>query len=306
MADTNDFDAIIVGGSYAGLSAAMALGRSVRKVLIIDGGKPCNRQTPHSHNFITHDGKKPADIAAEALEQTLRYDTVQFLNGTAASATRNADQNGDGFRITTEAGQEFTARKLLFASGLFDVMPQIDGFAECWGISILHCPYCHGYEVRSEPTGILADGEMGVEFAKLIDNWTKELTLFTNGPSTLTDEQRGKLAGKGIPVVEKGVREIVHDGGYIRHLLFDDGSAQSVTALYTRVPFRQHCTIPEELGCALTEEGLLSIDEFQRTTIPGVYAAGDATTLLRSVSGAVAAGTRSGAFLNKELIDEAF
>lgn len=296
------FDVIIIGGSYAGLSAAMALGRSLRHVLVIDSGKPCNRQTPHSHNFITHDGAPPASIAAEAKEQTLRYETVEFLEDVAASAERTEN----GFRVKTESGKEFDGRKLLFACGVLDIMPDIPGFAECWGISVLHCPYCHGYEVRNEPTGILADGDMGFEFVKLIGNWTKDLTLFTNGPSTLSAEQKRKLAQKNVTVVEKEIGELEHESGQIRQIRFRDGSRHSVTAIYARVAFRQHCTIPEELGCALTDQGYLDVNDWQQTSVRGIYAAGDATTMFRAVSAAVADGTRAGGVLNKEMIDEDF
>lgn len=302
MTDKKKFDAIIIGGSYAGLSAGMALGRSLREVLIIDSGKPCNRQTPYSHNFITHDGKPPADIAAEAREQVLRYETVSFISDTAISCSKGEE----GFEIVTESGERVAGRKLLFATGVFDIMPDLAGFAECWGISVLHCPYCHGYEMKNQPTGLLADGDMGFEFTKFIANWTNDLALFTNGPSTLRDDQRQALQEKGIEIVEKEISGIEHDSGHIRQLRFADGSEHPITAIYARASFRQHCTIPEELGCVLTEQGFLQIDDMQRTSVPGIYAAGDATTMFRSVSAAVAAGTRAGAMLNKELVDEDF
>lgn len=300
--NTSHFDAIIVGGSYAGLSAAMALGRSLRNVLIIDSGLPCNRQTPHSHNFITHDGEPPAAIAAKAKEQVLRYNTVTFLHGKAIKAA----QQQHGFDIQTEAGEQFQAKKLLFATGVIDVMPAIRGFAECWGISILHCPYCHGYEVHGKKTGILANGDTGLEMSKLISNWTDDLTLFTNGPSTLNDEQVQKLQQHGIGVVEVEIESVERRDGTITALRGKDGSTHAVEAVYARPALRQHCDIPQELGCALTEMGFLQVDEFQKTTVPGVYAAGDNTTMFRSVAAAIAAGGKAAAVLNKELIDESF
>src|SRR5690606_19368783 len=146
---------IIIGGSYAGLSAAMALGRSLRKVLIIDAGKPCNRQTPHSHNFITQDGKTPAEISSIARAQVAQYETVTFLSGFAVEGKKT----NSGFEIKTEKGEIFESKKLILATGVKDIMSEIPGFAECWGISVIHCPYCHGYEVRNEKTGILANGD---------------------------------------------------------------------------------------------------------------------------------------------------
>ena len=187
MKDLKDFDVIIVGGSYSGLAAGMALGRSLRRVLIIDSGKPCNRQTPHSHNFITQDGKTPKEIATLAKQQVEKYETVTFFNGLATNGVKTKE----GFEIQTASGETFFAKKIIFATGIKDIMADIEGYADCWGISVLHCPYCHGYEVRNEITGILGNGEYGFEFSGLISNWTKKLTLFTNGKSTLTTEQVG-------------------------------------------------------------------------------------------------------------------
>lgn len=296
------FDVIIVGGSYAGLSAAMALGRSLRNVLIIDSGMPCNRQTPHSHNFITHDGDTPKQIGDVARQQVLQYKTVRLHNGLATRATRT----NTGFVIETEAGESFDTRKLIFTTGITDTMPAIKGFAECWGISVLHCPYCHGYEVRQQSLGIMANGEIAFDFTKLIHHWSSNLVLFTNGKSALTPEQTKKLAERSIAVVEKEITGIMHDKGYISAILFSDGSTHAVSALFARVAFNQHTAIPMTLGCALNEQGFIQIDDFHRTTVPGIYAAGDNTTMFRSVAGAVAAGTKAGAMVNKELIDEDF
>lgn len=296
------FDVIIIGGSYSGLSAAMALGRALRSVLVIDSGSPCNKQTPHSHNFITQDGEAPHAIADKAREQVAKYDTVTFYSGLAVHGKKTDSR----FDIITETGTVFTAKKLVFATGVKDVMPDIKGAGACWGISMIHCPYCHGYEVRNEKTGILANGEMGFEFSKLIQNWTKELTLFTNGKSTLTAEQTDKLKEHGIDLIETGIEAFEHTNGCLEQVLLEDGSAVKLKAMYAKLPFVQHSDIPELLGCAITEPGLIEIDSFQKTTIPGVYACGDNVTPMRSVSNAVAMGSLAGAMLNRELVDEEF
>ena len=155
-------------------------------------------------------------------------------------------------------------------------------------------------------TGILANGDTGYEFAKLISNWTKELTLYTNGESTLTLQQEQKLISCGINVVCKQLEEIVHEQGQINSIHFTDGSEEPLAALYARVPFEQHCLLPEKMGCELNEHGLIKVDGFGKTTVQGVYAAGDNSTLMRSVATAVATGMAAGALLNKELIDEDF
>ncbi|HEU4552409.1 MAG TPA: NAD(P)/FAD-dependent oxidoreductase [Chitinophaga sp.] len=300
MEPVQAFDVIIIGGSNAGLSAAMALGRSLRQVLIIDSGEPCNRQTPHSHNFLTHDGSAPAEIAAIGLQQVLAYPTVQLLQGLVTTAAKH----DNGFIVTTAAGGQYTAGKLLLATGMKDIMPDIPGFAACWGISVLHCPYCHGYEVRNQPTGILANGDMAFEFCKLIRHWTPQLTLFTNGPSTLGAEQTAQLTAWDIRITASPVTGIVHEKGYLQHLVQENGSTPALTALYAR-PALQQREVVLQLGCGLNEHGFITVNDFQETTIPGVYAAGDNTTMFRAVSIAVAAGTKAGAIINKVLIDAA-
>jgi thioredoxin reductase len=294
-------DVIIIGGSYAGLSAAMALGRALRNVLVIDQGKPCNRSTPHSHNFITHDGEEPLLIADKARQQVKQYPTIQFLNAEVVEAKQEANS----FQIKTQEGVAYSSRKLLFATGLKDILPSISGFEACWGKSILHCPYCHGYEVRQQRTGILANGDAGFELMKLISNWTKDLVLFTNGPTTLNSDQLKLAAKYNITVVETPIVSIEHEQGYIKHIRFADQSTYELKALYARPAFEQHCSLPAALGCELTEQGLVKVDMFQRTNVQGIYVAGDNSSM-RTVSMAVATGTMAGIALNKELIDEQF
>lgn len=298
----SDFDVIIIGGSYSGLSAGLALGRALRRVLIIDSGKPCNRQTPHSHNFITQDGKTPEEIATLARNQVEMYDTVTFYNGLATKGAKTKK----GFEILTASDETFYAKKLIFATGIKDIMPNIEGYSECWGISVLHCPYCHGYEVRNYRTGILGNGAYGFEFSNLISNWTRDLTLFTNGPSTLTSEQTAKVEKHNIEIVEKVIAKLEHCNGYIQKIIFNDGTYSPMKALYSRSPFEQHCTIPGSLGCEITDQGYLQIDSFQKTTVHGIYASGDNSTRMRTVANAVAMGTTAGMMVNKEIIEEEF
>jgi len=302
MSDKKDFDVIIIGGSYAGLSAAMALGRALRNVLIIDSGLPCNRQTPHSHNFITQDGQKPGSIAEQAKTQVLKYNTVRFLNGLAVAG----EQTENGFEITTSQGDKFAAKKLVFATGVKDHMPDIDGFSACWGISVIHCPYCHGYEVKGVRTGILANGDFAFHYAQLIRNWTKDLTVFTNGKSTLTREQSDKMVRHNIPIVEKEIAHLKHESGQVEQIVFKDHSTFDLKAIYSRPEFDQHCKIPETLGCELTEQGLLEVDMVQRTTVPNVFACGDNASMMRSVAYAVAAGNVAGAVVNNTMTEEEF
>lgn len=302
MKEKRQYDVIIIGGSYSGLAAAMALGRALRNVLIIDAGDACNKQTPQSHNFLTNDGRGPTEIAAVARQQVQLYSTVDFLN---ASATAARIIQG-GFEVQIASGETFTARKIVVATGIKDVLPDIPGFAECWGISVLHCPYCHGYEVRHQKTGILANGDAGFDFATLISNWTDDLTLYTNGNSTLTDHQTSKLEQHKINVMESNIKHLEHRDGYLNNIAFKDGIIAAVTALYAKVPFIQHSPIPQSLGCEFTPEGYIKVDPMQKTTLPGVFACGDNSSRMRTVANAVGAGTTTGMMLNKELIDEDF
>ena len=297
-----NFDVIIIGGSYSGLAAGLALGRALRRVLIIDSGKPCNRYTPYSHNFITQDGKPPGEIAALARQQIEKYSTVKFFKGSALKS----EKEGDLFRVATGSNAIFSAQKLIFATGIRDLMADIDGFEECWGKSVIHCPYCHGYEVRNKPTGILGNGEYAFEFAALISNWTNDLTVFTNGKSTLTDDETRKLTGHKITIVEDEVERFQHSKGYLQKISFKNGSSAEIKALYARPNFTQQCDLPEKLGCELTGEGYIKIDSSQRTTIPGIFACGDNTTRMRTVANAVAMGTTAGMMVNKEWTMENF
>ncbi|GAB3584111.1 NAD(P)/FAD-dependent oxidoreductase [Hymenobacter daeguensis] len=297
-----DFDAIIIGGSYAGLSAAMALGRSRRRVLLLDTDRPCNRQTPHSHNFLTQDGATPAALRAQALAQVQHYPTIELRAEEALTASTVAD----GFRIETAAGSSFTAARLLLATGVADLLPALPGFAECWGISVLHCPYCHGYEVRDQRLGVIGNGDTGFDFARLIHHWSRQFTLFTDGPSTLSTAQQQALARHGIGIVETALARIAHEQGQLRAVQLADGATHPLDAVFARVPFQLPGTLAQQLGCVLTPMGHVQVDDFQRTSVGGVFAAGDNTTPMRAVSAAVAAGGKAGAFINKELIEENF
>lgn len=302
MNTTEKFEVIIIGGSYAGLSAAMSLGRSLRNVLIIDSGLPCNRQTPHSHNFLTLDGATPNEISLKAKSQVLKYDTVSFVEEKAIKGVKAED----GFRIRTESGKEFEAKKLIFATGIKDIMPKIKGFSDCWGISVVHCPYCHGYEIKNKKTGIIANGERAFHLAPLARNLTDDLSIITEGKSEFNPEQKLKLEENNIKTLEKEIIEIEHEKGYMKNVIFSDNTKERFQATYAALPFKQHSDIPELLRCELNEQGYLQVDMMNKTTVDGVFACGDNCSRMRSVANSVASGNMVGAIINMELSNENF
>jgi thioredoxin reductase len=301
-ATNKDFDVIIIGGSYAGLSSAMALGRALRNTLVIDNGNPCNIKAPESHNFITQDGNTPSAIALTARKQVEQYPSVEFVNETAVGISGSNNQ----FVVTSSNGAVHKARKIIFATGIKDIMPELAGFEACWGISIIHCPYCHGYEVRHEATGILANGDLAFEMTRMVFNWTTNLILFTNGKSTLTEEQAAKIKSRSIQIEERPINEILHSDGHIHTVQLNDGASIKLNVLYARPSFVHHTDMAERLGCALNEQGYLGVDMFQKTNIAGVFACGDATTPLRSVANAVASGSLAGVMANRDIFEEEF
>lgn len=302
MKTQQQFDVIIVGGSYSGLAAGMALGRALRRVLIIDSGKPCNAQTPRSHNFLTQDGHPPAEIAALGKRQVENYNTVSFLEG----VVMKADVTEKGFDVQAATGEKFISKKLIFATGIRDMLPKIDGLVKCWGISVLHCPFCHGYEVRNKMTGIIGNGNLGFELAGLISNWTKDLSIFTNGPAEFTGEQIAQLAAHRINIIETPIAKLEHTNGNITSILLEDKNRLPLTAAYIRSTFRQACPVPEFLGCALTEDGYIRVDTAQLTSVPGVFACGDSTSRVRTVANAIATGATAGIMATRQLIADEF
>lgn len=302
MEGDKTFDVIIVGGSYAGLAAALALGRSLRDVLVIDSGIPCNRQTPFSHNFITYDGNTPAEIATLAREQIRQYNTVTFIADTVSMG----EKTENGFNIGTACGIFFKTKKLIFATGIRDIMADVPGYAACWGISVLHCPYCHGYEVRDTKTGILGNGEYAFEFSALISNWTNDLTVFTNGKSTLSAAQCAALIDRRVNIVEKEIKTLEHRDGRLQKVVFKDETAVILQTLYAKSPFEQHSSIPAMLGCELTDDGYIVVDSLQQTSVQGVLACGDNASRMRTIANAVGSGTTAGMTANKEFVLERF
>ncbi len=295
------FDVIIVGGSYSGLSAALALGRSLRKVLIIDSGTPCNTPAPHSHNFLTQDGKVPQEIAHIAKQDILKYPSISWLD----DQVTHAELKGNETIIETANGKKVRGRRILFATGLKDIMPDLDGYSACWGKSILHCPYCHGYEFKGKKIGIMGDGNTAFHYALLVKNYGASLQIFTQDSSKLEKVQRDALGRNGIEIIESTVKKLQHKDGWLEAVQLENGRTVHLDALYNRPLFEQHCKVPVHLGCELTAQGLLKTDPNQQTSLKGIYACGDNSSF-RSIPVAVATGSTAGAAINIDLTIEDF
>ncbi|MDR0194469.1 MAG: NAD(P)/FAD-dependent oxidoreductase [Myroides sp.] len=291
------FDVIIIGGSYAGLSAALTLGRSMCKVLILDSNEPCNRMTPHSHNFLTQDGVAPGQISAKAKEQVLKYETVLYYSTQVEKVDKTANQT---FLVHSVEQKKYKAKFVLFATGLMDMLLPIKGYADCWGKSVIHCSYCHGYEQINRTTAILANGDLAFHLLMLASPLTTKLSILTNGQANFTVEQQNIINRKGIKIIETPITELKHKQGQVSEVVFRDNSNLQVKVIYSRPAVIQKCNIPSQLGCELTEQGLLKVDNQQESTIPRVYACGDMTSF-RSVATAIATGSAAGRAINAQL-----
>jgi len=291
------FDVVIIGGSYAGMSAALQLVRARRKVLIIDGGKPRNRNARVAHGFLGREGLPPADIASQARDELLRYPTLRWLTGTAVSA--QAIDDGGRFQVTVEDRQTFVADRVILAHGVTDDLPDIDGIGERWGRSVFHCPYCHGYEIFEGRIGVMGcakDG--GAAQALLLCDWGR-ITLFCSQASARIDaEQHARLEACGV-VIESAQVQRVEDTATV---VLADGRRVEVDALFISPHSRLSTDLAEQLGCELKDGGCITTDSAKQTTVPGVFACGDAARMAGSIALAVGEGALAGVAVHHSLM----
>lgn len=292
----NEFDAIVVGGSYAGLSAALQLARARRRVLVIDAGRRRNRFTRHSHGFLTQDGRDAAAIVAEGRAQLLAYPTVTWRDGTAVAAAAG----DDGFRLAMDNGQQLHARRLVLATGVVDELPEVEGLAERWGRSVFSCPYCDGYELGQGSIGVLATGPLSIHQALMLPDWGKT-TLFLNGALEPDGEQLASLAARGVAIEPAPVARIAGKADVV----LGDGRIQPLAGLF--VMSRTHAASPlaEQLGCAFDDgmTGMFIRTDMQKaSTVAGVYCCGDAARMAPGVAAAVADGVMAGVAAHRSMI----
>ena len=294
-------DVAVVGGSNAGLSAALTLGRSRRSVAVIDDSSPRNAPASHAHNVYTRDGTPPDELRRIGREQLEPYG-VHLLK----TRVIRAGGSKGAFNLALSDGEGLSAGRILLATGVSDDLPEVPGLRELWGKSVFACPYCHGWEVRDRPLAVLGDGDAGYYYARLIQNWSRDLVLITGGNTSLTDDQLDDLYARGVQVVEASVTEYESRNGELTALHFTDGQRVERQAVFMRPPLSLRGNLHEQLGCALGGDGSqIMIDEWGKTSVPGVYAAGDTVSPVHAVIAAAASGTKAAAFLNHELIMEA-
>ena len=294
------YDAIVVGGSFAGLSAAMQLVRARRRVLMIDAGRPRNRFSAASHGFLGQDGATPAAIRAEGLRQLGAYPTFELREGEAEAARAEPD----GFAVTVAGAGEEQGRRLILATGVEDRLPELAGMEERWGKSVLHCPYCHGYEVRDRPLGVLATGPLAAHQASLIPDWGPT-TLFTNGRFEPDGEQAALLEARGVTIERTPVAALAGDAPELRGLILADGREIPVEGLFVAPSVRMASALPHQLGCAFEEGPLgpyIRVDERKQTSVIGVYAAGDAARPMHNATFASADGVMAGVGAHQSLM----
>jgi len=292
-------DVIVVGGSFAGISGALALARARRKVRVLDTGLPRNRYSDAAHNVFAMDGTPPRDLLARARAQLEAYETVTFETARATAAA----SDGAGFALTLETGETREARRLVLAYGVADQFPDLPGFLECWGKSVLHCPYCHGYEVAGTRWGTLIPANAVSHAVPLYSDWAGSITVFADG-AELDEAAHETIARYGAKLVTEPVIALDHTGGEIRAVRTAAGTYE-VDALFSPRKVLPSVDLAEQLGCAHETMGLatfVTVDDRRQTTVPGVYAAGDLANPMHSVSAAIGHGTAAGAFAHQSLL----
>lgn len=297
--ESDAYDAIVVGGSFAGLSAAMYIARALRSVCVIDGGAPRNRFAAQSHGFFAQDGSAPGAMLATARAQVAAYPSVTFVEGKAVAAAGQTD----AFSVTLASGEVLRARRLVLAFGLSDQLPDIPGLAERWGASVLHCPYCHGFEFAGQRLGVLNVVPLSSHQATLIAEWGPT-TFFLNG-ADVDEAVLADLRGHGVTIDNRRVTAAHGIGKGLSSVAHEDGTSTPLDALFLGSRTHLNSDIAGQLGCTIDEGPfgpIIQTDEMKATNIAGVFAAGDITRAGHSATWASADGVMAGVALHRSLV----
>ncbi len=301
-----EYDVLIIGAGSAGLSAALTLGRCLRRVLLADGGPPRNQASPGVHGFLTRDGIRPAELLRLGQEQLRPYETVEIAClhiDTLARQGRGFVATGHG--TSDDAPRTVTARRVLLASGVSDVLPPLPGFRELWGRGVLHCPYCHGWEVRGQPLAVYGQGRTVTGLALLVSRWSPDVVVVTNGPGHLSPNARRRLRYHKIGLREEKIACLVGTPeGDLRRIEFEAGEALERVAMFLHAAQHQRTPLAAALGARLTRSGAVWVSKGLLTSVPNLYAAGDTTPGAQQALVAAAEGNKAAIIINESLTRE--
>ncbi len=303
--ETAQRDCIVVGAGAAGLSAALVLGRARQRTLVIDSGRQSNRDADGIGGLLGHDGRSPTAFYASGRDELRAYPSVELRDGEVVGGERREA----GFALELADGSREVARRVLLATGMDYRYPALPGIAERWGRSVFHCPFCHGWEHRDEPLGVLDRGAAGVQRALLLRVWSDDVTLLAEGPAELEPADAERLEEAGVAVDERPVSGLMGPDGTLTAVSFADGDARPCGGLLVPVTLHQRSPLAEQLGAALAERALtaeaVEVDPMFHTSLPGLSAAGDVSAQMPSVAGAIAAGHSAAAMIVHGLMAEA-
>lgn len=294
------YDVIIVGGGPAGLNAAVVLGRCHREVLLFDTGKPRNLHSEGMHNYLTRDHILPTEFLKIAHTEIKKYG-IQFRYIQIIKAHK--DDNGN-FILTDRKNKTYHSKKLLIATGLTDHIPDISGFRECYGKSVHHCPYCDGWEVSGKSVGIYAKEKNGFDLAVSLKTWSPDVTLYTDGADNLKPSQIKTLKKYHIDIVTNSIKKLQHTKGRLQKVIFTDTSHKNCDAIFFVNGFQQQIDLAKNIGCQMSDKGVVLTNKKQGTNINGLFVAGDASKDMHFVVVAAAEGAKAGVTINKELQKE--
>ncbi len=294
------YDAVVVGGGAAGLSAALTLGRACRRTLVLDEGRPRNAVAERMHGMISRDGIPPLELLAVARAELNRYENVGFVPARVDAISGEAG----AFEVRAGDSAVYRARSVLLATGVYDALPAIEGLQEAWGRTAFVCPYCDGWEMRGKRIAVVGDGTKAVELACELRQWSRDIIVCAQGHDALDADHLEWLKATNTPLVVHAIRRIHASEGNVQRVEFEGGEEERCDAIFFSAPLRPRYPLVDMLGCKLRQDGEVEIDERGRTSTAGVYAAGDLVTTVHQVVLAAASGVCAAMALNEDRVRE--